>query len=311
MISILIPVYNFDIRLLVNDLYQQLTEAGIPFEILCYDDGSSEIFKQLNRQLLSPSLHSPIPPYPPIPPSSHSPILYHELPQNLGRARIRNALAKAAQYPYLLFMDCDSKVVSPHYIQHYINHLQSDVLLYGGRSYAPAPPKQAALRFHWNYGTQREQIPSNIRQQHPYHAFMTNNFLIPKAIFEEIQFDERLTQYGHEDTLFGLELQQRQIKILHLDNPLEHIGLEDQSVFLQKTKQGIQNLAFLAKEHPHLETRLLKTHRKLQKIGLIGITKRILQAMQPFILQKLKAENPDLKWFDLYKLQLLIAAMKT
>lgn len=302
MLSILIPIYNFDIQLLVNDLYQQLTKTGIPFEIICYDDGSSETFKQLNRQILHLSTLSPFNPLK---------MTYLELPQNLGRARIRNALAKAAQYPYLLFMDCDSKVVSPHYIQYYINHLQPDVLLYGGRSYAATPPEQTELRFHWHYGTQREQIPAYIRQQHPYHAFMTNNFLIPKVIFEKIQFDERLMQYGHEDTLFGLELQQRQIKILHLDNPLEHIGLEYFDAFLEKTRQGIQNLAFLAKEHPELETRLLKTYRTLQKARLVNITKRILQRMQPFILQQLKAENPDLKWFDLYKLQLLIAAMKT
>lgn len=296
MISILIPIYNFDIRQLINDLHQQLTEIGIPFEILGYDDHSNEEFKIINRALISP--------FP------NFPITYHELPENLGRSRIRNALAKAAKYPYLLFMDCDSKVISTHYIQHYINHLQSDTLLYGGRSYAPTPPDFPAFYFHWLYGTQREQISAEIRQQNPYHAFMTNNFLIPKAIFEQIQFDERLTQYGHEDTLFGLELQKRQIKILHLDNPLEHIGLEEVNAFLSKTQQGIQNLALLAKIHPALQTRLLKTYQKLKKLRLISITNVILKILQPFILQQLKSQNPNLRWFDLYKLHLLINAMR-
>lgn len=293
MISVLIPIYNFNIRQLVDDLYQQLTVAGMPFEILCFDDGSEESFKR-NNQLIN-NLH----------------INYYELPENIGRARVRNVLAKAAQYPYLLFMDCDSKVISPHYIQNYIDYLQKDTVLYGGRSYASTPPDRSELYFHWYYGRQREQIPAIIRQQNPYHAFMTNNFLISKEIFDKIQFDERLTQYGHEDTLFGLELQKRQIKILHLDNPLEHLGLEETTVFFNKTRQGIQNLAFLAKEHPQLETRLLKTYHKLEKTGLLNLTYQILKTLQPFILRKLQSQNFDLRWFDLYKLKLLIEIVRT
>lgn len=297
MISILIPIYNFDTRPLINELHQQLIESGIPFEILGYDDGSNETFKIINRMLISQFLNSPI--------------TYHELPENLGRSRIRNVLAKAAQYPYLLFMDCDSKVVSNYYIRNYINYLQSDTLLYGGRSYAPTAPDRPTLKFHWHYGTQREQVPAAIRQKNPYHAFMTNNFLIPKAIFEQIQFDERLTQYGHEDTLFGLELQKRQIKILHLDNPLEHIGLEEVNIFLNKTQQGIQNLALLVKIHPALQTRLLQTYRKLEKLKLTGIINLLLKILQPFIIKQLKSQNPNLRWFDLYKLQLLINVMRS
>lgn len=293
MLSILIPIYNFDVRQLVHDLHQQVIETNIPFEILCFDDGSEEKFDILNKEI-----------------TTESRIIFHKLPTNLGRARIRNALAKAAEYPYLLFMDCDLKVVSPSYIKNYIQYLQTNVLLYGGISYAPTPPDSPAQYFRWYYGTQREQITAAVRQKNPYHAFLPSNFLISKAIFEQIQFDERLTQYGHEDTLFGLELQKRQIKILHLDNPLEHIGLEDGAAFLQKTQQGIQNLAFLSPENPQLNTRLLQTYKQLQKWRLTGAVHFILKPLNPFILQNLKSKTPNLKLFDLYKLQLLIQVTK-
>lgn len=296
MLSILIPIYNFDIRQLVHDLHEQLIESAVEFEILCFDDNSKQEFKIINRHLITSSPHH---------------ITYSELPKNLGRARIRNALAQAAQYPYLLFMDCDSKVVSPHYIQTYLTHLQADTLLYGGRSYATTPPDRLELHFHWHYGTQREQTSAAARQLHPYHAFMTNNFLIPKVIYEQIRMDERLTQYGHEDTLFGMELQKRQIKILHLDNPLEHIGLEELDLFLKKTKAGIQNLAFLAKQYPELETRLLNNYRKLKKTRLTNITQLILKISNYLIIRQLKSKKPDLRWFDVYKLQLFIEAMKS
>ncbi|MDX1942324.1 MAG: glycosyltransferase family 2 protein [Saprospiraceae bacterium] len=295
MLSVLIPVYNFDIRALVHDLQQKLTEAGIPFEIICFDDGSKENFKQINRNIAL---------------SSYYPITYFELEQNLGRARIRNALAAKAQYPYLLFMDCDSKVINSNYIEYYIEYLRHDTLLYGGRSYAPTPPQQPELYFHWIYGTHREVKSASERAKQPYHSFMTNNFLIPKSIFDSIKFDERLTKYGHEDTLFGLELQKHNIKILHLDNPLEHIGLEEVNIFLEKTQQGIQNLAELVKEHPDLDTTLIKTWKYLQKWYLTGFVYFILQLILPFIQWNLKSGNPSLKLFDLYKLSLLIQEMK-
>ncbi len=293
MISVLIPIYNFDVRQLVRDLHQQLAELAIPFEIICLDDGSTRYFKTLNHEIAT-LLHA----------------AYEELPENLGRSRIRNALAERAQFTYLLFLDCDSRVPDKHYIRRYVEHLQPDLLLYGGRSYATTPPDQPKLFFHWHYGTRREQLPPTQRGLRPYHAFMTNNFLIPKNIFQIIRFDERLTQYGHEDTLFGMELEKRSVRILHLDNPLEHIGLEDTETFLNKTRQGIQNLARLSKQYPELDTKILRIYRRLKQWNLTGLLYLILKATQPFIMYNLKSGNPNLKLFDLYKLMSLIEYLK-
>ncbi len=293
-LSVLIPIFNFDTRALVHELHKQLSAAGVPFEIICLDDGSQVIFKSLNKQISSKYPH----------------VCYQELPKNLGRARIRNVLAAKAQYPYLLFMDCDSRLVSPHYIEQYLQQLQEDTVLYGGRSYAAAPPSAFEFYFHWYYGSQREVSSAAMRTKQPYHAFMTNNFLITNSLFNKIRFDERLLQYGHEDTLFGLELQKRQVKILHIDNPLEHIGLEDSTVFLDKTRQGIQNLAWLANQHPDLHTKLLHTWRKLKKWRLEGLTTLFLKALRPILLRNLQSRYPSLKIFDLYKLLLLLEAVK-
>lgn len=293
MISVLIPVYNFDVRQLVGDLHQQLTDLAIPFEIICLDDGSAHHYKLLNREVAG-LLH----------------VTYEELPENLGRSRIRNALAERAQFTYLLFMDCDSRVPDKYYIRRYVEHLEPDLLLYGGRSYATTPPDQPKLFFHWYYGTRREQIPSTQRGLRPYHAFMTNNFLIPKNIFQIIRFDEQLTQYGHEDTLFGMELKKRSVRILHLNNPLKHDGLEGVETFLYKTRQGIQNLAKLAKQYPELDTKLLRAYGRLQKWKLAGFIYIIIKLLHPLILINLKSRRPNLAMFDLYKLMCLIEESK-
>ena len=285
MLSILIPVYNFDIRPLVADLHRQCEACGIDFEIVCFDDGSTEDFKEKNGEL-----------------GHFKNLIYSELPQNLGRSAIRNALGKAARFPWLLYMDCDSKVVSPHFIQNYLGHLQPGSLVYGGRCYSPEPPADPALYFHWHYGTHREFMTALQRKQSPWHSFMTNNFLIPRDLLLSILFDETLRQYGHEDTLFGMELARRHIPIIHIDNPLEHIGLEPVDVFLQKTEQGIENLYLLWQQGKPIDTRLLRTFLKCKKWGVVALLRLPFLLSKKLVVKQLRTGSPSLKLFDFYKL---------
>jgi glycosyltransferase involved in cell wall biosynthesis len=303
MLSICIPIYNFDVQILVNNLHQQGVVAQIDFEIVCFDDGSKENFKNLNKNIQNLPF-----------------VNYIELPKNLGRSKIRNELGKAAKYPYLIFMDCDSATIDDFYIENYVFALENlnqqelrknsrtklplvqNNLLYGGRVYKKNPPTNPHFFFHWKYGTQREQISPNIRQQNEHHAFMTNNFLIPKKLFLDIQFDESLTQYGHEDTLFGLELKQRNIPILHLDNPLIHIGLETTEVFLMKTKMGIQNLHFLNQKTNLIQSKLLNMFRRFQQLKITWLLTLFYTIFKKRLVVNFHSKNPNMRLFDLYKL---------
>jgi glycosyltransferase involved in cell wall biosynthesis len=287
MLSILIPVYNFNITSLVKALHQQCEKAEIVYEILCFDDGSDEIFKNENKVV-----------------GDLANVIYKELPQNLGRSKIRNELSKAARYDYLLFMDCDSKVVSENYIKNYIDNLDPTRLLYGGRVYQTDPP-EAAFYFHWFYGTYREQMPVKLRRMKPYHSFMTNNFLIPKSIFLDFLFDENLTQYGHEDTLFGLQLKQAQIPILHLENPLKHEGLETTDNFLKKTQQGIENLMYLSQINELIDTKLLRTFKAIKNWGLTYMVSFVFRLAKNYLIRNFQSQNINLRFFDFYKLGLL------
>lgn len=313
MLSILIPIFNFDVRPLVSDLHGQCEVAGIGYEILCFDDGSSDDFKQKNKEIWK-----------------RPNVIYRELLQNLGRSAIRNALGKAARFELLLFMDCDSKVVSPDFIKKYIAALEGGIysaaissasvggmnsalqsLVYGGRCYSEKPPADQSLYFHWHYGHHREQTTAAVRSRSPYHSFMTNNFLIPKAIFLEILFDETLRQYGHEDTLFGMELARWQVPILHIDNPLEHIGLEPVEVFLRKTEMGIENLAKLKRDGKNIETKLLATYDLCNKWKLLGIVTLTFSMTKKLIVKQLCSGRPNLPLFDFYKLCTLATIFST
>jgi hypothetical protein len=291
MLSVLIPIYNFDVRHLVRELDRQAALMDVSCEICCLDDASEASFQQKNREL-----------------SQLPHVRYEELTQNVGRARIRNQLSARAQYDYLIFMDGDSAVIYPDYLQKYLALLPTQDVLCGGRVYQEKPPADPDLYFHWWYGKNREQREAAERAQNPHHGFMTNNFLIPKQQFECILFDENIRQYGHEDTLFGFQLKEKGVDVVHLDNPLEHIGLEKKAVFLRKSRQAVDNLAMLLHKYPFLATRLTQTWEKVKILS--PIIAPLLYALRPFFLYMLSGKRPHLRFFDLLKLSYFLEVMK-
>ena len=216
MLSILIPIYNFDVSKLVKELHQQGLNLTVNFEIILVDDASTNNCNLINNTLKVLEY-----------------VRYIGLEKNKGRSRIRNYLATLAQYEYLLYMDCDSMPVSNSYLSNYVAELNKHKLLYGGRVYHSEKPIATAKILHWSYGTNREVVDTTIRQKNPYRSFMTNNFLIPKHLMVTHPFDESIRGYGHEDTLFGIELEKSKVAIKHIDNPLEHIDVETVDSFLR------------------------------------------------------------------------------
>lgn len=285
MISILLPIYNFYVVPLVEDLGQQAQASGKPFEIICLDDASAAAWRERNAPL-----------------QSMPGVQYEQLPQNLGRARIRNLLAERAQYPYLLFLDADSAVIRDNYLQTYLDSLPTDRILYGGRVYADDPPDDPTYYLHWHYGRQREAMAVTARQQHPYRTFMTNNYVIPRAIALRIRFDESILQYGYEDTLLADALQREGIAIQHLDNPVLHLGLETATNFLGKIRTSLDNLRALLPLHPQLNTRLLNVYRKLIKWRMMPWVRPLASPLLPILENLLQRKRLGLRWLDLYKL---------
>lgn len=289
MLSILIPIYNCDITSLVHALQQQCLESGVPYEICCFDDDSDLNYKKINRTI-----------------TQYEHVHYQELPFNIGRSKIRNTLADNAQYPYLLFMDGDAKVINEQFINTYLQYLATTTLLYGGCQYGDTPPNNQLQHLHYQFGKNREEIAADIRRKTPYQAFKTFNFLIPKAVFNTIRFDESISQYGHEDTLFGMALEQNAIPILHIDNPLEHLGLEEHDRFLQKQQLAIDNLyqLFLEKRAP--VAKLLNAYGLCQRFRITKIVCSILNLSSTHIARQLTKPKPNIFYLDLYKLSYLL-----
>ncbi len=223
-LSICIPVYNQNVSLLLEDLLQQCKELKEKVEILVFEDGSAERMTQYNEWL-----------------RNEKNVIYQAFRKNVGRAAIRNKLGQAASGDYLLFLDDDSRFEDPEFLKNYLKNASPDSVLCGGRDYPSAPPGDQ-FTLHWKYGRQRESRDASERNEYPHDSFHSNNFLIPRPVFMKHPFDANLTQYGHEDTLFGYELYKNNIPVRHIHNPVIHSELETNLEFLEKTRLAIQNL---------------------------------------------------------------------
>lgn len=293
MLSICIPVYNQNVTPLVKSLHQQAEQLGEDAEILLFDDASALTFQEQHASLKSLPL-----------------LRYRILKKNAGRSRIRNLLAAEARFEWLLFMDGDSEVPDPSYLQRYMDACPGRQVICGGRSYGPVP-SETEYYLHWLYGTRREQTTAIQRSSKSSQAFMSNNFLIRKEIMRQLPFDEQMLGYGHEDTLFGFRLKKNGIKTYHIDNPLIHTGLESNEVFLKKSREAVANLLqiyYLLNEDPMLGdmVRLIRAYRHLQAWHISSLYRSLFGCLERKLLENLNGPKPSLKAFDLCKLGWLL-----
>lgn len=285
MLSALIPVYNHNIKKLVDVLHKQLVDSKIKFEILCIDDYSKPYYRKINREI-----------------SSIQGIQYIELDQNLGRAKIRNLLASKAIYEKLLFLDSDSKIVNRFFIPTYLDYLDDAPVLNGGRRYTSRRPTNPQKILHYIYGTKRESRSVKERNKKPGLYFHTNNFVIDKQLVLDFPFEESLKGYGYEDLAMASTLQQQKTKIMHLDNYIIHKDIDTTDDFLAKINESMISLAYLYEQQKIQNTPLLKLYRILVKSHLKDNFISAYLRYDSWILKNLYSSKPSLRKLDMYKL---------
>ena len=294
MLSICIPIYNTSIKKLVESIYRQCLNANIAFEIICLDDYST-LYLEENKIV-----------------NSHKEIQYSFLDKNVGRAVVRNLLAVKANFPYLLFLDSDVSIPDLDFIKKYIECIKKEVpVVIGGISYNKNLLDKTK-KLHHTYGNQRESRSVEARSQNPYSSFLTGNLLIQKKLVIEIQFLATLKDYGHEDTLFCLELKKRSIPINHIDNPIIHEGLETNEIFVSKQLIAVKNLSYLIQKGYNLEgISLYDYSRILKKYKLAFIFYLLFKPLSRIIENALKSGKTNkLFLFDALRLYTLLDFLK-
>ena len=290
-LSVLIPTFNYDCSRLVGQLLLQLPEDG---EVIVGDDCSTDavIVEKLREIAALHRCHVFRP------------------SQNLGRAAIRNALAREAKGEWLLFIDADAEVRSSAFIADYLAAAEGSMVngqwsmagvICGGTGNLPQCPRPAA-RLRYDYEVAAEQrLTLEHRRRYPYAQFTTFNFLIRRTLFLSIGFDENCKTYGHEDTRFGLELKQRGIEVLHIDNKLTHLGLEDADVYLRKTETALRSLASMDLEQRR-HVRVSALALRLKRWHLLGLVRLLFKIAKPLLRSNLLGKHPNQKLFAFYKL---------
>ena len=283
-LSILIPTYNDLCVNLVDELRQQAEQTGIAFEILVADDGSTDtdIIRENSEITQWEHCH------------------YLRQAENIGRAAIRNFLAKEAHYDWLLFIDSDMSMVRTDYLSEYISMEGADVIDGGVAIGGDADALKGNLRYRYEKAAEHEHTVE-IRQQNPYRDFHTANFLIRRDLMLTHPFDERFRYYGYEDVLFGKQLRGDHIAITHIDNPMGFCTFESNPDFVAKTEEGLRTLRQFRDElrgYSRLITLVEGIHLPII-ISLIRCWHRLFGKWER---KNLCGSHPNLRLFSLYKL---------
>jgi len=284
-LSILIPTYNYDCTTLVKRLQTALKHFSSPYEILVFEDSStiSEI-ASANKTI-----------------GGFSNCFYRFQEKNLGRTATRHALAEAAKYNWLLFMDADVLPQSENFIQRFEIESQTADVVFGGIAYQQSKPdKDKILR--WKYGKSRENRPVSERIKVPYLSIISGCCLIKKELF--LKANSFLESVYGADVLFAQNLEQMQVKVAHLNNPVVHLGLETNTSFIEKTRKGLESLYFFEKENkiPDDYRPIQKAYQSLKKNGVLRFFVTIIRTFEKAILKNLESSSPSLFLFDLYRL---------
>jgi hypothetical protein len=287
MLSILVPIYNYNAFPLVLELHRQCLECKIDFEIICIDDASTQ----------DQSKNNPI--------QFLTNCYFIELSQNIGRSKIRNLLASKSNYEWLLYVDCDTFPKNSDFISNYISqiNLSAKKIFFGGIIYTKDKPDNDQL-LRWIFGQKREAIPLSERKKSPYKTTFVSNLLIQKTVFDVLLFDEKITEYGYEDFAFIQNLKLENIEIEHIENPLYHLNLETSSLFLSKTKTALETLLSISKTNSKIEidSKIIKTHKILSDFKINLLIAKLFQKLQLKLEHHLTSEKPSLLVFDCYKI---------
>jgi glycosyltransferase involved in cell wall biosynthesis len=296
MLSILISTYNYNVYPLIQGLETQALQANIIFEIICIDDGSFSVLNEENQKINA------------LPNCS-----FTENKKNIGRSKIRNQLAERAKYDWLLFLDADVMPVNKNYLTNYVNAIRVDSeVIYGGILYQKETPSHDSI-LRWAYGKKREALNVQQRNKNKYLRFLTLSFLIKKSVFNKARFNESIPNNRHEDTLFAYDLEKQKINLLHIHNPVYHLGLETSKEYLEKSLLSNDSLLIFIKKGllSYNYTLITKVFKICKILMLNHLLVYLYKTFKTKFEYNLLSEKPSLFVFDLYRLCYLCYIDKT
>ncbi len=285
-LSVLVPVFNWDSSDLLESLHTQGLALNTGFELVVADDCSSDL--ELKEKVAEKA-------------ASLEKCRYFAMEKNMGRAAIRNFLAEQSVYSKLLFVDCDAQTDSETFLASYLEASSCAQVVCGGLKHPSVLPASGCeLRYRYEKKADRRR-GAEYRSLRPYDNFTTFSFLADREVFMKIRFDENITGYGYEDVKFGMSLRQHGIGVLHTDNALVHLGIDDNVSFIEKTNASLSNI-YENRDSVAGGSRLLNVYFRLERLHLVPVALFFGRAMSSFMERNLRGSHPCLAFFSFYKL---------
>lgn len=289
-LSILIPTRDHDCLSLVRQLARQASSVeGLRWEVIVAEDGSTdqasiEANARVNgiahcRQLV--------------------------LPRNVGRAAIRNYLARQARYAWMLFIDSDMSLSLPDYLRRFLS--SEGEVVYGGYHAAPLQGC-TCLRCRYEQATEPSRQLSR-RLSRPYHAFRACNFMASREVMTRHPFDERFSRYGFEETMLGKTLMRAHVPISHIEAPVDFHCHESNVSFIEKTEESLRTLHHFEAELSGMST-LLSYAQRLDRFHLSWLFRLGHRHLGAIARRALTRGHAPLWLFQLYKLGYLMSVRR-
>lgn len=286
MLSILIPNFDENVTQLVRDLHAQASALDTSFEILICDQADSTRHFKENDAL-----------------NQLENVRYFKWNERMGRAANRNHLADEAKGEWIFFIDSDAAIIEEDSLQRFWNAKHWEAATCGTMYYHPTPPEDSSLMLRWKFGREREMRSPIERSRNPYNSFISFAFLIGKDSFNKVRFNEKVVEYGHEDTLFGKQLDEACIRPMHIDVNILHIGLIPGEAFLEKVRQSNRSLKVLVDNGLANEGyNVYKWYLRLKKTGMAAAMRIYFSRNKSKLEAHLLGEDPSLRKLDIYKL---------
>lgn len=236
-LSILVPFYGDDPSVLLRSLDQQLV-ADNTVEIRIMDDGTgdSELTKTVQLSVKAMRL----------------PTHFATARQNRGRSATRNALQEAATGDWVLFLDADMRVDHPDFLSRYLDAIKADDsdIVFGGFDVEDSA-QDRDTDLHRVLSHSSDCLSAAHRAKNGAQHVASSNLCVRKSVLEREPFDPDFKGWGWEDSEWAARVAAR-YRLLHIDNPAVHLGLETTDTLLSRFAGSGGNYRRYVQSHPAL-----------------------------------------------------------
>ncbi len=259
-VSVLIPFLRDDPSELLALLDEEAGAVDRAVEIILLDDGTNdpELTARLQAIVRGMAL----------------PARLITLTRNEGRSKGRNRLAQAARAGSLLFLDSDMRPDHRRFLWTWADLVarEDPAVAFGGFSLLQAPT-DARFSVHRSMAAKSDCVPFEERARTPEKYVYTSNLLVRRDVLEAEAFDAAFVGWGWEDVEWAMRVSRR-FRVIHVDNPATHMGLDTVEALAGKYEQSAGNFARVVARHPDIvggypsykAARLLKQIPRLDRI---------------------------------------------